>query len=63
MLLAILAFSLAAGHLLLLVAATGAVLLGTLYPLVLDALGLGRSRSAPVLQRVFVPLMVPLNCS
>ncbi|MBS0436031.1 MAG: heme lyase CcmF/NrfE family subunit [Proteobacteria bacterium] len=45
----------------LLVAATGAVLLGTLYPLVLDALGLGKiSVGPPYFNTVFVPLMAPL---
>ncbi len=45
----------------LLVAATGAVLLGTLYPLVLDALGLGKiSVGPPYFDTVFVPLMAPL---
>ncbi len=45
----------------LLMAATGAVLLGTLYPLCLDALDLGKiSVGAPYFESVFVPLMVPL---
>ncbi|MCW5663540.1 MAG: heme lyase CcmF/NrfE family subunit [Piscinibacter sp.] len=45
----------------LLVAAMGAVLLGTLYPLVLDALGLGKiSVGPPYFDTVFVPLMAPL---
>ncbi len=45
----------------LLVVATGAVLLGTLYPLVLDALGLGKiSVGPPYFDTVFVPLMAPL---
>ena len=45
----------------LLVAATGAVLLGTLYPLVLDALGMGKiSVGPPYFDTVFVPLMAPL---
>jgi len=45
----------------LLVAATGAVLLGTLYPLLLDALGLGKiSVGPPYFDTVFVPLMAPL---
>jgi cytochrome c-type biogenesis protein CcmF len=44
----------------LLLAATGAVLLGTLYPLVLDTLGLGKlSVGAPYFEAVFVPLMAP----
>jgi cytochrome c-type biogenesis protein CcmF len=45
----------------LLMVVTGAVLLGTLYPLFLDALGLGKlSVGAPYFEAVFVPLMVPL---
>ncbi len=45
----------------LLVVATGAVLLGTLYPLLLDALGLGKiSVGPPYFDTVFVPLMAPL---
>jgi cytochrome c-type biogenesis protein CcmE len=45
----------------LLVVATGAVLLGTLYPLFIDALGLGKlSVGPPYFNAVFVPLMVPL---
>src|SRR5579883_691653 len=44
-----------------LVCAAGAVLLGTLYPLVLDALGLGKiSVVPPSFDSVFVPLIVPL---
>jgi len=44
----------------LLLVATGAVLLGTLYPLVLDALGLGKiSVGPPYFDTVFVPLMAP----
>src|SRR3546814_4462900 len=44
----------------LLVVATGAVILGTLYPLILDALGLGKlSVGPPYFDTVFVPLMVP----
>jgi len=44
----------------LLVVATGSVLLGTLYPLFLDALGLGKiSVGPPYFESVFVPLMVP----
>jgi cytochrome c-type biogenesis protein CcmF len=40
--------------------ATAAVLLGTLYPLVLDALGLGKISVGPsYFEAVFVPLMVP----
>jgi len=43
-----------------LVAAAGSVLLGTLYPLVLDALGLGKiSVGPPYFDNVFVPLMAP----
>lgn len=45
----------------LLVVAMAAVLLGTLYPLIIDALNLGKlSVGAPYFDRVFVPLMVPL---
>ncbi len=45
----------------LLLVATAAVMLGTLYPLVLDALGLGKiSVGVPYFEAVFVPLMVPL---
>ncbi|HEU4457868.1 MAG TPA: heme lyase CcmF/NrfE family subunit [Methylibium sp.] len=45
----------------LLLVATGAVLLGTLYPLVLDALGLGKiSVGPPYFDTVFAPLMAPL---
>jgi cytochrome c-type biogenesis protein CcmF len=44
----------------LLVVATAAVLLGTLYPLLLDALGLGKiSVGPPYFDAVFVPLMAP----
>ncbi|MCC7484886.1 MAG: heme lyase CcmF/NrfE family subunit [Burkholderiales bacterium] len=44
----------------LIAAAAGAVLLGTLYPLVLDALGLGKiSVGPPYFETVFVPLMTP----
>ncbi|OGA25140.1 MAG: c-type cytochrome biogenesis protein CcmF [Betaproteobacteria bacterium RIFCSPLOWO2_02_FULL_67_26] len=44
----------------LLVAAAGTVLLGTLYPLFLDALGLGKiSVGPPYFESVFVPLMTP----
>ncbi|MEW6760719.1 MAG: heme lyase CcmF/NrfE family subunit [Pseudomonadota bacterium] len=43
-----------------LLAATAAVLLGTLYPLFLDALELGKiSVGPPYFETVFVPLMVP----
>ncbi|MCB1888243.1 MAG: heme lyase CcmF/NrfE family subunit [Rhodocyclaceae bacterium] len=41
--------------------AAGSVLLGTLYPLFLDALGLGKiSVGPPYFDSVFVPLMVPI---
>ncbi len=44
----------------LLLVAVAAVLLGTLYPLVLDALGLGKiSVGPPYFETVFVPLMAP----
>jgi cytochrome c-type biogenesis protein CcmF len=44
-----------------LVVACGAVLLGTLYPLALDALGLGKiSVGPPYFDTVFVPLLAPL---
>ncbi|MDB5901761.1 MAG: c-type cytochrome biosis protein CcmF [Betaproteobacteria bacterium] len=44
----------------LLVVAAASVLLGTLYPLALDALGLGKiSVGPPYFESVFVPLMVP----
>ena len=44
-----------------LVVAAGTVLLGTLYPLAVDALNLGRiSVGAPYFEAVFVPLMLPL---
>ena len=40
--------------------ATAAVLLGTLYPLVLDALGIGKlSVGKPYFESVFVPIMTP----
>ncbi len=43
-----------------LLAAAGAVMLGTLYPLLLDALGLGKiSVGPPYFEAVFVPLMAP----
>ncbi len=45
----------------LLLVATAAVMLGTLYPLILDALGMGKiSVGTPYFDAVFVPLMVPL---
>lgn len=44
-----------------LLAATFTVLLGTLYPLVIDSLGLGKlSVGAPYFNTVFAPLMIPL---
>jgi cytochrome c-type biogenesis protein CcmF len=44
----------------LLVAAAGSVMLGTLYPLVLDALGAGKiSVGPPYFEAVFAPLMAP----
>jgi cytochrome c-type biogenesis protein CcmF len=44
----------------LLVVAAGSVLLGTLYPLIIDALNLGKlSVGPPYFNSVFVPLMVP----
>jgi cytochrome c-type biogenesis protein CcmF len=44
----------------LLMVATAAVLLGTLYPLVIDALGLGKISVGPsYFNAVFIPLMVP----
>jgi cytochrome c-type biogenesis protein CcmF len=44
----------------LLLVATAAVLLGTLYPLVIDALGLGKlSVGPPYFETVFVPIMAP----
>ena len=46
---------------LLLLVAAATVLLGTLYPLAMDVLGLGRiSVGAPYFDAVFAPLMVPL---
>jgi len=46
------------GNNVLLVVATGAVLLGTLYPLLLDALGMGKiSVGPPYFDAVFMPLM------
>ncbi|HLP81730.1 MAG TPA: cytochrome c-type biogenesis CcmF C-terminal domain-containing protein, partial [Nitrosomonas sp.] len=48
-----------ANNILLLVAA-GSVLLGTLYPLIIDALGLGKlSVGPPYFEAVFVPMMTP----
>jgi cytochrome c-type biogenesis protein CcmF len=44
----------------LLVVATGAVLLGTIYPLIIDALNLGKlSVGPPYFNAVFAPLLVP----
>lgn len=44
-----------------LIIAMTTILLGTVYPMILDALGLGQiSIGAPYFNRVFVPLMVPL---
>jgi cytochrome c-type biogenesis protein CcmF len=44
----------------LLATAAGSVLLGTLYPLIIDALGMGKlSVGPPYFNSVFVPLMVP----
>ena len=49
-----------ANNVLLLVVAAGSVLLGTLYPLFLDALNLGKiSVGPPYFDTVFVPLMTP----
>jgi cytochrome c-type biogenesis protein CcmF len=49
------------GNNVLLAVACGTVLLGTLYPLFLDALGLGKiSVGPPYFDRVFVPVMAPL---
>ncbi|MBX3619249.1 MAG: heme lyase CcmF/NrfE family subunit [Rhizobacter sp.] len=49
------------GNNVLLVVAAGAVLLGTLYPLMLDALNLGKiSVGPPYFDTVFVPLMLPV---
>jgi len=49
------------GNNLLLIVAAGAVLLGTLYPLVADSFGLGKvSVGPPYFELVFVPLMLPL---
>jgi cytochrome c-type biogenesis protein CcmF len=49
------------GNNVLLVVATASVLLGTLYPLIIDALGAGKiSVGPPYFNAVFVPLMIPL---
>ncbi len=46
----------------LLVVATLTVLLGTLYPLILDAMGLGKiSVGPPYFDAVFVPIMLPMS--
>jgi cytochrome c-type biogenesis protein CcmF len=48
------------GNNVLFVVASGSVLLGTLYPLILDSLGMGKvSVGPPYFQSVFVPLMAP----
>jgi len=48
------------GNNVVLLAALGAVLLGTLYPLLIDALGMGKiSVGPPYFNAVFVPLMAP----
>jgi cytochrome c-type biogenesis protein CcmF len=45
----------------LLVVACGSVLLGTLYPLIIDALGMGKlSVGPPYFNAVFIPIMLPL---
>jgi len=52
--------SLLLGNNVLLAAAAGSVFLGTIYPLVIDALGLGKlSVGPPYFEAVFVPLMAP----
>jgi c-type cytochrome biogenesis protein CcmF len=49
------------GNNVLLTVAAASILLGTLYPLILEALGLGKiSVGAPYFNTVFVPLMAPL---
>jgi cytochrome c-type biogenesis protein CcmF len=49
------------GNNVMLVVAMGTVLLGTLYPLALDALGMGKiSVGPPYFDSVFVPIMTPL---
>ncbi len=49
------------GNNVLLVVATATILLGTIYPLILDALNLGKiSVGPPYFNAVFVPLMIPL---
>ena len=45
----------------LLVVAAGSILLGTLYPLFMDAMGLGKiSVGPPYFNAVFIPLMIPI---
>ncbi len=52
--------SLLLGNNLLMMVAAGSVLLGTLYPLIIDALDLGKlSVGPPYFESVFVPLMTP----
>jgi len=54
-------FRLLSRETLLLVVACATILLGTLYPLIVDALGLGKiSVGPPYFNAVFVPLMLPL---
>ncbi|MCC7081381.1 MAG: heme lyase CcmF/NrfE family subunit [Burkholderiales bacterium] len=49
------------GNNVLLMVAAASVLLGTIYPLLLDALGMGKiSVGPPYFERVFVPLMTPV---
>ena len=49
------------GNNVILVAALGSVLLGTLYPLLIDAMGLGKiSVGPPYFNSVFVPVMAPV---
>ena len=49
------------GNNVLLLVAMGAVLLGTLYPLILDAMNLGKiSVGAPYFETVFIPLITPV---
>jgi cytochrome c-type biogenesis protein CcmF len=44
-----------------LVATSASILLGTLYPLAVDALGLGKiSVGPPYFNRIFIPLMIPI---
>ncbi len=44
-----------------LVATSASILLGTLYPLAIDALGIGKiSVGPPYFNRIFIPLMVPI---